>query len=98
MSTVTVTVTEEAKRQAALHLSHEGIWVRRDFWVNDRAIEVPEGDPNAVTRDFAYEVDYDRIVDLVVSHLCGDPHPADPTAPASAPDHAGVALTAGGPR
>lgn len=65
----TLTVTEETKRQAALRLSHEGIWVRRDFWVDEHDNEVPEGSSTATNREYLYEVDYDRIVNLVVEHL-----------------------------
>lgn len=71
-----VWVTPAGCAEAAQRLAHEGIWVRRDLWVDEDGLEVAADDPRAVTQEFLYEVDYDRIVALVVEHLAT--HPAAP--------------------
>lgn len=66
--------------RAARQLSNDGIWIKREFWVDEHTLEVPEGDPSACNRGFGHEIDYDRIVTLVVEHLA-EQHPdwiADP--------------------
>lgn len=68
-----IVVDPQKMVQAARRLSHEGIWVRRDFWTDENGLEVDEHDPKACNREHVYEVDYDRIVSLVVQHLAGTP-------------------------
>lgn len=72
---------EIALARAAQRLINEGVWVRRDFWVNEDDMEVPEGHPDAVNREYLMEIDYDRIVHLVVDSLTAAPSPAETPAP-----------------
>ena len=64
-----LTIDAAAMGRAARSLSNEGIWIKREFWADQDGREVAAEDPGAVRKDFTYEVDYDRIVALVVDHL-----------------------------
>lgn len=61
--------TEPALNFAATRLSAEGIWSRRDFWVDEDGLEVEADDPRACNPDHSFEVNYRSIVERVVAHL-----------------------------
>lgn len=75
-----VTADDTTIRAAARRLENASIWVRRDIATDANGLEVPTGHPTAVNTDYHLEVDFERIVRLVVGYLNGDPDPTpDPS-------------------
>lgn len=69
LADATAAVPDAVVDHAAHRLALDGIWVRRDFAVDEDGIEVDADHPARVASDYVFEVDHRRIVVLVLGYL-----------------------------
>lgn len=60
-------LTDDEVRTIAATLEQTGIWVQRTVAYDANGTEVDPTDPNAASENFVFDVDYDRIVRIVIA-------------------------------